>query len=516
MHTGNILDPIHGLIKLSEIEKWVIAQKPFNRLRRVKQNTFLYLVFPSSNHTRFEHSIGVMHLAYQIYTNSNDNYLAGNYKKKKNKSGSTKEFEFCSVKTILGDMEDIYIQELRLAALLHDVGHGPMAHKFDQYTLNGKELFDILESDNDLKKYISNFQRIIKKENKRINHETVSCLFIIKIIENLKTTAIKNPIKFSNEENSIIRQLNPIRIIKMIDPEFSDEIIDINSIDLTDFFNSIISSFPLDADRMDYLYRDSYFSGVKYGIYDLSRLLMSFIPIKIGNKITLCIKESGIDSVIRFIQSRTHLYNQVYFHKTNRAANLMLDFICKDIVNGNSIIEAKTYPELEEFYWKNSDEIFLWDTLKNKIAKDSEKSIILNELLERKLWKRVYQVKIVVTPNEKIENLKNLKEIKQQINDSITKLKDKDIYIAVDNFTNTVFKDKDKSKIKIAKKADNSYIIEEDWKNFNKELKVLECEIHMFRIYLRRQFKSPEEFTNYKDQILLEFAPVIRKLNEIK
>ncbi|MDR6404197.1 MULTISPECIES: HD domain-containing protein [Chryseobacterium] len=516
MHTGNILDPIHGLIKLSEIEKWVISQKPFNRLKRIKQNTFLYLVFPSSNHTRFEHSIGVMHLAYQIYINSNNNYLAGNYKKKKYKSDSPKDFEFCSVKDILGEKEDIFIQELRLAALLHDVGHGPMAHKFDQYTLTGKELFEILKSEEDLNKYDENFKNIIKNEKKRVNHETISCLFIIKIIENLKNVSLKNSIKFSEEENLIIKQLDPIRIIKMIEPKFSDVKIEVNSIDMTDYFNSIISSFPLDADRMDYLYRDSYFSGVKYGIYDLSRLLMSFVPIKIKNKITLCIKESGIDSVIRFIQSRTHLYNQVYFHKTNRAANLMLDFICKDIVSGKSVIDAKTYLELENFYWENSDEIFLWNTLKNKLVTGTEKLNVLNELLERKLWKRVYQTKIVITPTDKIENLKNLKEIKQQISDSISKLKDKNIYVAVDNFPNKVFKDEDKSKIKIAKKTDNNYIIEEDWKNFNKELKILECEIHMFRIYLRRQFNTPEEFTDYKNQILIEFAPIIQKLNEIK
>ncbi len=74
MYTGNILDAIHGSIKLSEIEKWVISQKPFSRLRRIKQNTFLYYVFPSANHTRFEHSIGVMHMGNQIYDNANRNY----------------------------------------------------------------------------------------------------------------------------------------------------------------------------------------------------------------------------------------------------------------------------------------------------------------------------------------------------------------------------------------------------------------------------------------------------------
>src|ERR1035441_4835119 len=128
MYTGNILDPIHGLVKLSEIEKWILSQKPFNRLRRVKQNTFLYLVFPSANHTRFEHSIGVMHLAHQIYLHANENYETGAYKKEKYKVKETTDFVFCSTSAGLKANEPLLIQELRLAALLHDVGHGPMSH----------------------------------------------------------------------------------------------------------------------------------------------------------------------------------------------------------------------------------------------------------------------------------------------------------------------------------------------------------------------------------------------------
>ncbi len=70
---GSILDPLHGDIKLSEIEKWCIAQPLFSRLRKVKQNTFLYYVFPSANLTRFEHSIGVMHIAGKIFESCKEN-----------------------------------------------------------------------------------------------------------------------------------------------------------------------------------------------------------------------------------------------------------------------------------------------------------------------------------------------------------------------------------------------------------------------------------------------------------
>lgn len=108
---GSILDPLHGDIKLSEIEKWIISQPIFTRLRKVKQNTFLYYVFPSANHTRFEHSIGVMHLAGKIFDSCKENYATG--QKKKEKYFIKGESSFFNL-NLLDDLESIYYQELRL------------------------------------------------------------------------------------------------------------------------------------------------------------------------------------------------------------------------------------------------------------------------------------------------------------------------------------------------------------------------------------------------------------------
>lgn len=516
MYTGNILDPIHGVIKLSEIEKWVLAQEPFNRLRRVRQNTFLYLVFPSSNHTRFEHSLGVMHLAHLIYLNSNDNYNTGAYKKIKYSVKDTSDFKFFSVREELGTYENLLVQELRLAALLHDVGHGPMSHKFDQYTITGNDLLSILATDEDFKPYQKNFEEYLSKTaEEKIEHELVSCVFIIKIISNLKKIANSSKGKFNSSQLKIINDIEPGRIIKMIEPHFNAvDKIDFNGIDYTDYFNSIISSFPLDADRMDYLYRDSYFSGVKYGLYDMSRIMMSFIPVLEDKKVSLCIKESGIDSVIRFIQSRTHLYNQVYFHKTNRAANCMLDYACRELDKKSPIIEAKNYKSFQSFYWENSDELFLWKLLKEKIKTNLE-SEVFEELLHRKLWKRVYQKKIVATPEDSLDVDSELQNIREKARLAALELEKDNIYVTVDIFPNKVFKDYEKTKIKIARKIDADYKLETDWKTFNKELSILECEVYMFRIYMRRQFQSPEEFMEKKKQVLKTFSRVTASLNEI-
>jgi HD superfamily phosphohydrolase len=514
MYNSNILDPIHGLIKVSEIEKWIFGQKPFNRLRRVKQNTFLFLVFPSANHNRFEHSIGVMHLAHQIYINANENYLTGIYKKSKYDLQETKEFEFFSVSNNVQDFEDVLIQELRIAALLHDVGHGPMSHLFDHYTITGNSFLEILKNDSQLEPYIENFKKLIKDPYKRVEHEVVSCLFVIKIISRLKEIDKRFDTKFNPQQKNVIENLSINRIIQMIEPSFNlKSALIFEDLDYNDFFSSIISSFPLDADRMDYMARDSYFSGVNYGLYDKSRLMMSFIPIKYNNGISMAIKESGIDSIIRFIQSRTHLYNQVYFHKTNRAANTMLDFACEELKESNPIIEANTYEEFEDFYWSNSDELFLWNTLRSKV-KGELKGQILEELLERNLVKRIFQKKITLYGKSPSE----IKEIRTKLNELLSKFRTlaaeiEPEVVMVDNYPNVIFKDLDKSTIKIISKNGDNYTVESNWREFNDELKILEHEIIMFRIYLHGKFSDRKIFNDKKQKIVNEFSGLIKELS---
>ncbi|MEM4529794.1 MAG: HD domain-containing protein, partial [Candidatus Methanomethylicaceae archaeon] len=92
---GMIKDPVHGFVHIYKIEKDVIDTLPLQRLRRIKQLVFVDLVYPGANHTRFEHSIGVMHLAGMV----------------------------CKALPI--DINNEEIQMIRLSALFHDLGHGP-------------------------------------------------------------------------------------------------------------------------------------------------------------------------------------------------------------------------------------------------------------------------------------------------------------------------------------------------------------------------------------------------------
>lgn len=510
MKTGKILDPIHGLIEITEIEEFVINQRIFGRLRKVKQNTLLNYIFPGANHTRFEHSIGVMHLADLIFTKSNDNvevtYL------KKQKYGKNKEF--VSLKDLVKTEEfEVISQELRLAALLHDIGHGPTSHKFDDFTITGDKLLVILNTEKSIfEPFLPEFENYIKEkkvQNKKIEHELVSCVFIIKLINVLKKHL------YLTKESIIIRnKINVKNILKMIEPNFlPDHEIIIVEKNYSDYFNSIIASFPFDADRMDYLYRDSFYSGVKYGFFDQSRILTSILPVEHDGKMTLGIKKSGLDSIIRFIQSRNHLYNQVYFHKTNSSTNSMLDFVFRHLDDKSVLDDVNNFVGYEEFYCKNGDEYFFNFTLKKILSEGicgacgdtCIENLVLTELIDRNLWKRCFEDRINVQDAKKSVDFNKYKFDKIKL-DEIKKILENDkIYIQENYSSNLGLKGVEKSKSVLIDKDKNTTIA--DWSAASDEMSFLsKTNVFIKRIYLRRTFETAEDFTKIQNKIIALLA----------
>ncbi|MEC6881497.1 HD domain-containing protein [Photobacterium piscicola] len=437
--TGKILDPIHGIIRLSKLELKFVDHPLFQRLRTIKQNTFLYKVFPSAMHSRFEHSLGVMHLSYKILSNLKLNGYR--YKSK---------YEYAHIFCDIDNLPLINIQELRLAALLHDIGHGPMSHQFDSFMCKKEDLAVHLGNEfNDVFNMIDN--------NSKIEHEHISIIFIKHIYNNL------------DEEYK--NQINIDNVIKIIENKYKDKKLIIsynnNEFDILPLLTSIISSCPIDADRMDYLLRDSYFSGVKCGVYDYNRLLMSIVPVVENDKVYLAYKESGVDSIVEFINSRSSLFGQVYYHKTNRAFSAMLNNVCEiakqnknkqyfdlfDFYEPDNVINDSKISQLEEFYKNNSDDYFLNEQLASFVAESEFYEIgapILDDIINRSPWSKGYESKLYP------ENIK--------INDSVneifvSKLKDELLFLisnhidkykfAIDIVTDNAFKDIDKTEIKL-------------------------------------------------------------------
>ena len=236
---GEITDPIHRYIRFFETEREIVDTVIFQRLRGIRQLAGAHLVYPSAQHSRFEHSIGTMHIA-----------------------GYAGETLFS--KGYFGDEDKV--QQLRLAALLHDVGHGPFSHLFEEV--------------------------LMEKHN--MNHEDMGKQII------------------SRSEISDILGKHGYNSSDICKLSFGQSNIQ--------FFNEIISG-ALSADMMDYLPRDSLFTGVEYGKIDYHRLISSFEVTTDGH---LAINKSALYSLESMLISRYEMYKAVYFHKTVRSAEVML------------------------------------------------------------------------------------------------------------------------------------------------------------------------------------------------
>ena len=233
----DIIDPIHDFIRAYGTEITIIDNPIFQRLRRIRQLSGAHLVYPGAQHTRFEHSLGVMHIAGQ----------AGQVLQEK------------------GIVNSNDIENIRLAALLHDIGHGPFAHIFEE----------------------------VLQRKKKASHEEIGRDLILK-------TEIGDDISKSGFDKKLITKL------AFGDSKFQ-------------FMNEIISG-ALSADMMDYLLRDGYFTGAEHAKIDHKRITQS---LDVYQK-KLALEKSALYSFESMMHSRYQMFKAVYFHKTVRAAEVML------------------------------------------------------------------------------------------------------------------------------------------------------------------------------------------------
>lgn len=491
--TRKILDPIHGTIRLTALEIEFINHPLYQRLRNIKQNSFLYKVFPSAVHSRFEHSLGVLHLSNEILDNLRINAIR--YEKK---YGDGKIFNE------INDIPSHNIQELRLAALLHDIGHGPMSHQFDSFMPFKSELIEKLGHE---------YHEILNliSDDKKVEHEHMSLIFSLVIFNDLKASGkIDNDIDIENVFKIIESKYGNKKILITIKSE---------NIDILPLMTSIVSSCPIDADRMDYLLRDSYFSGVKCGIYDYNRLFMSIVPIKENGKIHLAYKESGIDSIAEFIGARTSLFSQVYYHKTNRAFSSMLNNLCENMGNNNNknlilseISHAndrtETIDGLKEFYEFCSDDYFLNEQVARWIDGNGTESInkkTLDDIIHRHPWSKIYEAKKSVHNAKIIEkdDKKFISNLKTNLSSFLKSHFNSNQYY-VDIVSDVAFKDIDKTEVKLlVKTIGNTYEIK-DLKECGDKLDQYQTIKYFIRIFIDRSLKDSfdTEIINKVDEIV--------------
>jgi len=162
----------------------------------------------------------------------------------------------------------------------------------------------------------------------------------------------------------------------------------------------------------------------------------------------------------------------------------------------------KTVEELINFYTMNGDEYFLTETVIEEIASTTEEKQIIKELINRKLFKRVYQSKIVLKESG-FSKVPQIETIKKTIDTKLKRLIDSDgIFAVSDRFENNTYKDSDKKCILIAVKKDKTYQFRDDWKKIGLEFELANMNVSMIRIYLRRTFSSSVEYEEMKRKVM--------------
>lgn len=249
-----IFDPVHHFIELSNAEARLLDLPIMQRLRRLRQLGLAYFAFPSAEHSRFTHALGALAMGTRAFD----------------------EIARLSA-DVFRDAEDVAYQRrlVRIALLLHDIGHGPFSH---------------------------------------------ACEAVLGVMHESRTT----------------------EILKMPDVRAGIEALDVDAADVLALIlgdpsakypalRELVSGPNLDADRMDYLQRDAYFTGVVSGRYDVDQLVGSMRVFNRDGKAILGIDYRGVVALESFVLARYMMFASVYFHHTTRLFERILQDVLREL-----------------------------------------------------------------------------------------------------------------------------------------------------------------------------------------
>lgn len=257
-----IRDPLHGSMYFSDAEVKILDTLEFQRLRSIKQLGFSEFSFPGATHNRYLHSLGVSHIAGSIFDSI---FRVYPFKQ------PAKKLQFK--------------QLCRLAAMLHDLGHGPLSHTTEQ----------VMPQLSQLK--LSTYDG----HDRQANHEDYTLKFLL---DSNITQVINTNFEFT-----------PYHVALLIDKSLveKDDYFKDGTISVRPLLSQIVSS-ELDADRMDYLERDSYFCGTNYGKVDIEWLIQNLTFHVKDSQLFLALGRRALYSFDDFLISRHHMHLMVYFH----------------------------------------------------------------------------------------------------------------------------------------------------------------------------------------------------------
>lgn len=311
MASAEVRDAVHGLIELSAQEWAVVDTRAFQRLRGVSQLAMTHLVYPGARHSRAEHCIGACHVAGRLAQRLNDQ----------------------------GSRVDRH--RVQLAALCHDIGHGPFSHvsEFVYEDLTGRS----------------------------------------KVHEQISAAIVRHDPAVNGALGGEVA-------------EWIAGILDGTGVGARRSVERDIVAGPADIDKLDYLLRDSQYCGVQYGRYDIAKVVHSAISIDVpGGGTQLAFNDDGIYALEEMLLARYHMRQQVYSHKTRVATDRMLMRAMRFGVEEQVLPESVFKPPDElDLEWV--DAYRRWDdaeVIKRLLARpDTVGGEVMESLVERRLLKR--------------------------------------------------------------------------------------------------------------------------------
>lgn len=367
-----IADTVHGTIQISKIEKEIISSSIFNRLHDISQNSTAYLTFPSNRTKRFEHSVGTMYLAGQMFyycimnadervrdkffsqldeiiskkirsilEDGNDTYKAQlhdrnykesvltEYKTQKFISGISMVDQWIphNIKEEQKYMFMALIQSVRLAGLMHDAGHPPFSHIAEYAMRDVWRNIEVIEEKkrsqgqksyyNALKAYFSNGGELHEKIGNQITERLL--------------TSIQKIMPESRKESE--KKL-PAQLYRVMVKEMTSAILD----EKNSFFRSIhgIIAGSLDADRLDYVTRDMMNSGLNVGKIEYDRLIPKMkLIINEEGEIYFCPSINSVNVLEDFFNRRWNLYKKIIFHHRVIKTDFLLGDCIKNMLDAN-------------------------------------------------------------------------------------------------------------------------------------------------------------------------------------